>query len=101
TGWGGHTEFLNDKNSMLLEYRLVPARDAQYDNTAASGLMAEPSEDDLVYKLRHMFAYYNKEAEKAARADLTAFYWDNIAGKMAEEMQKQDNKEMIINKEID
>lgn len=87
TGWGGHMEFLNEKNSLLLQFKTAPAAGIQYDNDASGGLMAEPSYDDLVYKLRHMFAYYDKEAQKAEAVDLSRFYWGNIAGQMREEMQ--------------
>jgi glycosyltransferase involved in cell wall biosynthesis len=89
TGWGGHMEFLNDKNSLLVEYKAMPAGGIQYDNEAASGLMAEPSEDDLVDKLRHMFDNYIKEAVKAENIDLSGFYWRSIAARMQEEMQER------------
>ena len=87
TGWGGQTCFLNGNNSLLVEYRHVPAQGIAYDNDSG-GLMAEPDRDDLVCKLRHMYAHYNKEVQKAECMDLSEFYWGRVAEKMRENMQK-------------
>jgi len=87
TGWGGQTEFLNEKNALLLDYKAAPAGSIQYDNENAAGLMAEPSVDSLVDKLRHMVASYDKEAAKVKNLDLSRFYWRNIAGQMRSEME--------------
>jgi len=82
TGWGGQTEFLNDKNSLLIDYKPAPASGIQYDNETGGGLMAEPSVDDLVDKMRHMYNSYEKEAAKMEKLDLSKFHWRNIANQM-------------------
>lgn len=87
TGWGGHMEFLNEGNSLLLKYKEVPAAGIQYDNDASGGLMAEPSVDDLAEKLKYMVASYDKEAAKVNNLDLSRFYWGNIAEQMRGEIQ--------------
>jgi glycosyltransferase involved in cell wall biosynthesis len=89
TGWGGHTEFLNEKNSLLVKYKTVPAGNIQYDNQAGKGLMAEPDPDDLVDKMRYMVAYYNKETEKIENLDLSGYYWGNIVRAMKGVIQGQ------------
>jgi glycosyltransferase involved in cell wall biosynthesis len=88
TGWGGQIEFLNAGNSLLVDYKPAPAGSIQYDNENAAGLMAEPSMDDLVDKLRHMAANHEKEEAKLENLDLLRFYWRNIAERMRGEMEK-------------
>jgi glycosyltransferase involved in cell wall biosynthesis len=87
TGWGGQTEFLNEKNALLLDYKPAPAGSIQYDNENAAGLMAEPSVDDLVDKLRYAVSHHAAEADKIKNLDLSRFYWQNIAERMRGEME--------------
>lgn len=82
TGWGGHCDFLNERNALLVKYKLVKAEDVQYDNESGSGFMAEPDKDDLCDKI--LFARNNigELREKIRNFDLKRFYWDEIVKEM-------------------
>lgn len=82
TGWGGHCDFLNEKNSLLIKYKLVKAGDIQYDNKNGNGLMAEPDADDLCDKLLYAKNNINELREKIKNISLKDFHWDEIVKKM-------------------
>ena len=86
TGWGGHMDFLNNENAVLVNYKLIPAGDCQYDNKNGNGFMAEPDINDLIEKM--IFAKKNAEflKEKIKKIDLKCFYWYNIVKKMIGDM---------------
>lgn len=86
TGWGGHMDFLNNENAVLIDYKLVPAGNCQYDNKNGNGFMAEPDFDDLIEKM--IFARKNIEflKEKIKKIDLKEFYWYNIVKKIIGEI---------------
>ncbi len=87
TGWGGHCDFLNEKNALLIKYKLVPAKDIQYDNKNGRGQMAEPDFNDLIDKMN--FAKNNVEMLKnnIKNIDLSQFYWQNIVKDMTEKIK--------------
>ncbi|MCX8093787.1 MAG: glycosyltransferase family 4 protein [Candidatus Goldbacteria bacterium] len=78
TGWGGHCDFLNENNSLLINYQLVDAGEIQYDNKDGKGLMAEPDIDDLCDKMKFAINNIDKLLEKIENFDLKRFYWDEI-----------------------
>jgi len=78
TGWGGHCDFLNNKNSLLVKYKQVKAGNIQYDNESGEGLMAEPDKDDLCEKMRYAKDNIKKLKERIKNFDLKRFYWDEI-----------------------
>lgn len=82
TGWGGHCDFLNEQNALLVKYKLVKAKDVQYDNETGSGLMAEPDKDDLCDKILFARNNISKLREKIKNFNLERFYWDEIVKKM-------------------
>ncbi len=55
TGWGGHLDFLSSKNARLVKYRLVRAKEVQYDCQDASALIADPELEDLVCHMRSVY----------------------------------------------
>lgn len=68
TGWGGHTEYLNQDNSYLLDYRMLPAHPSQVCPWyAPDQLWAEPDFDHLRQLMRHV---YNNKPEAARKASL-------------------------------
>ncbi len=82
TGWGGHCDFLNEQNSLLIKYKMVKAGDIQYDNETGDGLMAEPDIDDLCDKLIYARDNISGMKEKIKNFDLKRFYWDEIVKEM-------------------
>lgn len=86
TGWGGHMDFLNNENAILVDYKLILAGNCQYDNKNGNGFMAEPDFDNLVEKM--LFAKKNIDflKEKIKKIDLKEFYWYNIAKKIIGEI---------------
>ncbi len=78
TGWGGHMDFLNEKNAALINYKLVPAGGMQYDNPEGRGLCAEPDINDLAEKL---ITAYEGKIQKP-EFEIKRFYWENIVKKM-------------------
>ena len=86
TGWGGHLDFLNSNNARLVAYRLVQAKEIQYDCQDAQALIAEPDPADLVHHMRSTY----KERESGSRSkkddesDLEAYTWTRIAQRFIE-----------------
>lgn len=87
TGWGGHCDFLNNENSLLLKYKLVNAGKIQYDNMKGKGLMAEPDNNDLCEKLIYAKNNINKLKAKTENFDLRKFFWDEIVKVMIRYLQ--------------
>ncbi len=83
TGWGGHCDFLDEKNALLVKYKLVSAKEIQYDNKNGKGFMAEPDFNDLIDKIK--LAKDNIEILKnnIKNLDLSQFYWQNIVKDMS------------------
>ncbi len=88
TAWGGHCDFLNKENSLLIKYKLIPAGSIQYDNKNGNGLMAEPFIDDLIDKMIYAKKNIEKLKEKIKNVDLSFFYWQNIIHKMCDDILK-------------
>lgn len=78
TGWGGHCDFLNEDNALLVKYKPIKAGEIQYDNKNGNGLMAEPDFGDLCDKMKFAKDNINKLKEKIINFDLKRFYWEEI-----------------------
>ncbi len=89
TGWGGHTDFLNEANSELLKYKLVAAGLVQYDNNSKNAVMSEPDFNDLVVKLVSVYNNYEQAMGKAGKFQIKNFYWQNIAKKLKKYIEEQ------------
>jgi len=82
TGWGGHMDFLNEKNAELVKYKLVSAKGVQYDNNSDEALMAEPDVNDLAEKIKYVYENHDVAGKKADELQAGDFYWENIVGKL-------------------
>lgn len=64
TRWGGQTDFLEEENSYLIDYQLVPIPEKWYTGFYNKGQWwAEPDLHDLKKKMRHVYNNY-QEAQK-------------------------------------
>ncbi|NQU08458.1 MAG: glycosyltransferase family 4 protein [Candidatus Abyssubacteria bacterium] len=84
TGWGGHTEFCNDSNAYMLDYRLVPAGEIQYDNDSPDALIALPDAEHLRSLMRAAYEERETLGQKSEAALKTAadYTWAAAAEKM-------------------
>lgn len=65
TNYSGNTDYMNDTNSLLVDFELIPIRDGQYPYGEGQ-FWAEPCIDHACEKL--LWSYYNKnEAQKIAK----------------------------------
>ncbi|WP_019532847.1 glycosyltransferase family 4 protein [Paenibacillus ginsengihumi] len=67
TGWGGHLDFLDERNSFLVPYRLVPVPpQPYYYGYRSDQLWAEPSLDGLKRQMQHVLDHYEEAVAKGA-----------------------------------
>jgi len=65
TGWGGHTDFLNQENSYLINYKEVPIPEKWYTGYYNKGQWwAEPDVYDLKKKMRNVYENYQEALQK-------------------------------------
>ncbi len=65
TSWGGQTDFLNEENSYLVDYQLVPIPEKWYTGFYNKGQWwAEPALDDLKKKMRLVYNNYHEAQKK-------------------------------------
>lgn len=55
TGWSGNLDFMDDKNSLLVNYTLVPARDRQRTYDLPDAQWADPDVEHAAIQLRRLF----------------------------------------------
>ncbi|WCK56173.1 glycosyltransferase [Aneurinibacillus sp. Ricciae_BoGa-3] len=68
TGWGGHTDFLNEANSYLIPYQLVPVKpQSYYYGYQPEQMWAEVSIEHLKQAMRRVYENYGEAAAKAAQ----------------------------------
>jgi glycosyltransferase involved in cell wall biosynthesis len=81
TGWSGEADYLTDKGSFTLDYKLVPAEDfSERIYKEDCGKWAEPSVSDLVEKMRWMYsnAQAAKEMGNANKVHVKRFWlWED------------------------
>jgi len=86
TNWSGHTEYVNDKNAILLnDFKLVQANHPEqiFKQYLEQGKWAEPSIKELREKMRYAFENRDeikKIGERAAK-DVKNWTWDEAAKK--------------------
>ena len=91
TGWSGQTEFLNNRNSYLIDYRMVPVPDDVDIELFAGHRWAEPDVDHLRGLMRHVFSHREKARGRAAqgRVDMTLRYdWSVIIPQWVAEFRR-------------
>jgi len=87
TGFSGVTEFLNETNSELVNYKMVPAiaRCPYYEGFN----WGQPDYEDLRHKMRDVYENYDKAKEKAMKGSKemrTKFTWDKVAEKIKDRL---------------
>lgn len=80
--YGGQTHYLNDKNSLLIEGKVVRMpKDFQYWTPSPKAEMFEPSIDDAVDKLRYAVSNYQQLQDKFApesKKTVRELTWNNV-----------------------
>lgn len=83
SNYGGQLHFLNDKNSLLVDGKVVrmPRKYFYWDAQVTHGEMFEPSIDDAVDKLKQAVSNYDDLIAKLgleARKTVEQLTWDNV-----------------------
>ncbi|GIP31287.1 glycosyltransferase [Paenibacillus sp. J2TS4] len=106
TGWGGQMDFLNERNSFLIEYQLkYPGISMNSEHAISSvyrdlfeeegQLWAEPDLRDLKRKMRYAYENPNlcKKKGKQGRKDMLPFSWNKAGIALQQTVEKViDNK---------
>jgi glycosyltransferase involved in cell wall biosynthesis len=89
TGWGGHMDFCTEANSYLINYELVPAGEAQYDNGSKDAHCARPMIESLRVQMRRVFQNPGDAREKVRRSlgDIRALTWESTAQQLQEALR--------------
>jgi glycosyltransferase involved in cell wall biosynthesis len=91
TGWGGHLDFLNADNARLVAYRLIKAKEIQYDCQDINALIAEPDVADLAEQMRSVYEEDKQSvAPKQSRgSDLKTYTWESITRRFVETVAEE------------
>jgi glycosyltransferase involved in cell wall biosynthesis len=80
--WGGHLDFLNKSNSLLVEGKEGRADPkSMYWESKNNAIWFNPSVEDAADKLRYAYQNYqtiNRQVEKQRNDVYAAFSWDNV-----------------------
>lgn len=92
TDYGGHLDFLNHKNSNLIDYKMAAApREAQYWHFDPTAQIAEPSKEHLKQLMREVRT--NHEAAKLraqqAHQDVQDYTWTKVTDKLLQLIQER------------
>ncbi len=89
TAWGGHMDFCTAANSYLVDYEMIPAGEAQYDNGSGNARCARPLVPSLRAQMRYVFQNREEAEGKAKRSldDIRAFTWESAAKQLMEALQ--------------
>ena len=82
TGWGGHMDFVTKANARLVNYKLCPAAEMQYDCDARDSLLAEADIDDLAKAMRDIFN--ERSVPEFDRQWLREYTWPALADRFIE-----------------
>jgi len=86
TNWSGNTAFMDEENSFLLDYDLVPIPERGYREvyTYRGHRWAEPKLDSLVYAMRSVYENRTEAAKrgKIAKEQVTTRYSRRAVGKL-------------------
>jgi len=91
TGWSGQTEFLNSKNSYLIDYRVVPVPHDVDVELFTGQRWAEPDVDHLRQLMRRVFSQREESRQRAlqGRADMVQRYdWSVIIPQWVAEFRR-------------
>ncbi|HDT15558.1 MAG TPA: glycosyltransferase [Firmicutes bacterium] len=81
-GWGAHTCFLDETNSLLVDFKMKKAGEIQYDNFSPDALLAEPDFEDLCDKLKYMRENGDELKKQAKTFKCEDYYWNKITADM-------------------
>lgn len=89
TGWGGQMDFCDETNSYLIDYELVPAGEAQYDNGSKNAQCARPIIESLRVQMRRVFQDPEEARIKVRRSlgDVRALTWKSTAKQLQEALR--------------
>lgn len=90
TNFGGNTEFMNSKNSFLLDCYLTPVANMPWKLYNGKSMWAEPNIGQLQEYMRSIYMNYSAAQDRAAFAkiDVQKYSWENIGKKIVEELSK-------------
>jgi glycosyltransferase involved in cell wall biosynthesis len=94
TRWGGHLQFMNDSNSILINYEQMAPIDSWMQRATGAEpdhLWAEPSVDDLRRAMRWVFEHREegRALGEAAREHISAhFTWRHAALRICERLEE-------------
>ncbi len=84
TGWSGHMDFVRNADARLVDYKLRPAAEMQYDCQSKDSLLADPNANDLAEKMRDAFEKRNVSASSPSRDWLARYTWNSLAEQMVQ-----------------
>lgn len=84
--WGGHLEFMNENNSLLIEGKEVRApKEMQYWSSSPYAAMFEPNLDDAAEKLQFVIKNYDSLKDKflpGMKEQLNKLTWDKVTSQI-------------------
>ena len=82
-------DFCTAANSYLVDYEMIPAGEAQYDNGSGNARCARPLVPSLRAQMRYVFQNREEAQGKAKRSlyDIRAFTWESAAKQLMEALQ--------------
>ena len=86
TGYSGNLDFMSDRNSYLVDYRMVPTGPG-HDPYPSEGEWAEPDIDHAARLMREVFDHREEAARRGARAagDIRGSHRPQVAGQVMRE----------------
>ncbi|CAE6727243.1 glycosyltransferase [Candidatus Nitrotoga fabula] len=84
TAYSGNLEFMNDGNSCLVDYTLIPVKPRQYLEYEPGWMWADPDIDHAAEFMARLFAdpQYRRRISACAAADMAARYSHQAVGKI-------------------
>ena len=99
TGWSGNTDFLNEKNSYPVDFRLNEVQKRYYLKYPGfyGSRWAEPDEEDLIRKMKDVYSKRRRAKQKAERAkkDVREFDMDKVTGLVIKRLSKGAEKTVL------
>ena len=82
-------DFCTAANSYLVDYEMIPAGEAQYDNGSGSARCARPLIPSLRAQMRRVFQNREEAREKVERSigDVRPFTWERSAKQLQEALR--------------
>ena len=84
TGWSGHMDFIKNADARLVDYKLRPAAEMQYDCQSKASLLADPDENDLAQKMREASDERDRLRPAKNRDWLEPYTWNRLAEQMVQ-----------------